>query len=250
MSGTKSGCGSFLVFCLLLWAGYASAAMGGELARRSMTGCFDLWPPYTQANGTGITQQLVAQVARQSGLSVTLTQMPWKRCLAAVEQGAMTFALDAMPRQGYLASALPVTHVRSGVFAVLGRFSELPDLARQSEVLIGRPLGWSNWETVRDYMPAGPVYTVIQAGEADQMLDMLRHGRIDVYVDDVLSAHRLAARHGMRLTTLLILPGGTDLYVLFGVGHDSEKAQWDAAMEMLRSTGWLADHFRRHGMVQ
>ncbi|GAB3123782.1 hypothetical protein GCM10027256_18410 [Novispirillum itersonii subsp. nipponicum] len=243
--------GGFLAcFLVLCSGGLARDAVAEGRPVRSMTGCYDLWPPYTLAGGGGITPELVRAVANHADVSVTLIQMPWKRCLTAVEQGSLSFALDATPRPGYLTSALPVTHVRTGVFALLGRFADLSDVAGMPEVLIGRPLGWSNWETISDEMPSGPTYTVVQAGEADQMLEMLRHNRIDLYVDDVQSARSLAARHGIRLTTLLIPPDGTDLYVLFGRDRFAEKEMWDAAVTGLQATGWLDAHFRRHHMAQ
>lgn len=235
-----------LACCLVVWGTPVTQGWAGDL---KMTGCFDIWPPYTDPDGGGITPGLVAAVADQAGLSVSLVQMPWKRCLAAVGQGNITFALDAMPRPGYLSSALPVTRIRTGVFALLGRFSDLSDLSKLREVLVGRPLGWSNWEMVMDRMPAGPVYTLIEAGEPGQMLDMLRHDRIDIYVDDVKSVHLLAVQHQLRLTTLMIPPGGRDLYILFGPQRDHEKDIWDAAMDQFQASGRLQEHFRRNGMV-
>lgn len=225
------------------------AAEPAAPATQFLTGCYDVWPPYMQADGTGITADLVAAVVRQSGRPIVLRAMPWKRCLAAVERGTVTFALDATPRAGYQRSARPVTTIRTGVFALAGRFPTPQALRSLAEVRVGRPLGWSNWEMVAGLMPEGPVYTMVAAAGAEQMMDMLRHARIDLYVDDLLAGRRLARHHGLEVDVVMVPSTRTDLFALFGPDATDEKMRWDAAVDALKRSGWLDEHFRKAGML-
>jgi len=60
-------------------------------------------PPWRFADGSGIDIQLVHQIAPELGLQVTITVLPWKRCLAQLAEGKVDAVLNASYKQDRLA---------------------------------------------------------------------------------------------------------------------------------------------------
>lgn len=51
------------------------------------------WPPYTLARGEGRLQVLVREAAHEAGLTVRYVALPWRRCMAEVQSGALQGAV-------------------------------------------------------------------------------------------------------------------------------------------------------------
>ena len=52
-------------------------------------------PPWSLADGTGIDPDLVRMIAPGLGLNVTITVLPWRRCLAQLADGSVDAVLNA-----------------------------------------------------------------------------------------------------------------------------------------------------------
>jgi len=60
-------------------------------------------PPWILADGSGIDVQLMRLIAPEVGLQVTISILPWKRCLAQLADGKVDAVLNASYKQDRLA---------------------------------------------------------------------------------------------------------------------------------------------------
>jgi polar amino acid transport system substrate-binding protein len=60
-------------------------------------------PPWSSPDGTGVDHQLLKMVGAKVGVTFTMTVMPWKRCLAQMQENKVDGALNASFKEERLA---------------------------------------------------------------------------------------------------------------------------------------------------
>ncbi len=109
------------LLCILLLACLSPMALGERLRLVS-----DDWAPYVYRDGgrvRGIDYEVTTEVFRRLGVEVYWQFLPWKRCLALVEQGHADGVMDIFQlesRKAYMVLS-GRTHVACRVRAVSGQ---------------------------------------------------------------------------------------------------------------------------------
>ena len=122
------------VLCLLL------LTLAGTAAARDLHFCVDAndWAPYTYPDHDGILQRRVREAVSHQGDSVTFTALPWLRCEAMVESGALDAVL-AVPN-------LPAKRERFAFPQAQGGVDETRAVGVGDLLLMRRADGAARWD--------------------------------------------------------------------------------------------------------
>ncbi|HKS14730.1 MAG TPA: transporter substrate-binding domain-containing protein [Pseudomonas sp.] len=170
------------LLCTLLLASLSFLAHGERLRIVS-----DEWSPYFyQENGQfrGMDYEVANEVFRRLDIQVHWQILPWKRCLALVEQGLADGILDIFQTSARQAAMVYPDEPMSTVEFVLFQAKARPHQVNRLEDLAGLTVGTSPGY---DYGPAFLESTLFRREAApthEANLGKLQRGRIDLLVTD------------------------------------------------------------------
>lgn len=205
-----------LHYCLI-WL-FSGACYG---AQPSLTFCHEDQDsfPWVMTDGTGLNRALLGLVEQSLGLHVTYVSVPWKRCLAGLEQGLY---------DGAFAASFKTERLRMGHYPTdaEGRPDQLRRLHTSRYTLYRRVGSAVSWDGQRFDQLKGRVGSLsgfsirdlllAQGAEVDEssrdplaLLQMLIHGRVEAVAlqtqrgDFVLQSRPQLARQIEKLPQLL-----------------------------------------------
>ncbi|MFV0925833.1 substrate-binding periplasmic protein [Pseudomonas palmensis] len=172
----------YRLFAALFLACLSTLAHGERL--RIVT---DPWPPYVyQENGEakGIDYEVTAEVFKRLGIEVQWQFLPWKRCLAMVEQGLADGVLDIFKTEQRDAQLFYPSEPLSHVEFVLFQANARPHAIRHLEDLKGLTVGTAPGYTYGPAFADSPDFKREPAPTLEANLGKLQLGRIDLLVTD------------------------------------------------------------------
>lgn len=237
---------AWLLLCLLAIQVQAEPPATGstEDSIRIHLGAEDSWPPYSNAQGQGISTNLIKAAFAQTGLTPTFQVLPYARVLHDLQSGKIdggyNVTLQATTKDKYVFGQVPLLAVESYWFFIPGTYpkiksiKDIPDKFR-----VG---------VIRDY-EYGDIYenhrhrfTEVQVSQQSQIIRMLKQGRIDAAV--MFDREAEYALKEMKLDAAIFdkrfLNHHGDVYVAFS--HKSPRARWlaeqlDKGLLMIKETG-------------
>lgn len=207
-------------------------------------GAENSWPPYSDAQGQGISTALIKAAFAKTGLTPTFKVLPYARVLHDLESGKIdggyNVTLQVTTKDKYIFGQVPLINVEAfwffipGMHPTIKSIADIPDKFR-----VG---------VIRDY-EYGDIYenhrhrfTEVQVSQQSQIIRMLKQGRIDAAI--MFEREAEFALKGMQLEASIFdkrfLNHHGDVYVAFS--HKSPRARWfaeqlDKGLLMIKETG-------------
>lgn len=243
---SKSRVYAWLLLCVLAMQSHAESreVESTEDSIRIRLGAEDSWPPYSNAQGQGISTNLVKAAFAKSGLTPTLHVLPYARVLHDLQSGKIdggyNVTRQSTTQDKYIFGQVPLLRVEAYWFFIkdmhpgIKSIVDIPDKFR-----VG---------VIRDY-EYGDVYethrhrfTEVQVSQQSQIIRMLKQGRIDgaVMFDREAEFALKEIRVDAAVFDKRFLNHSGDVYVAFS--HKSPRARWlaeqlDKGLNELKRTG-------------
>lgn len=160
----------------------------------------DPWPPYAyEENGQakGIDYEVTAEVFRRLGIEVQWQFLPWKRCLAMLEQGLADGVLDIFHTEQRDAQLFYPTEPLSQVEFVLFQLNARPHVIARLEDLKGLRVGTAPGYTYGTAFASATGFTREPAPTLEANFGMLQLGRIDLLITDRRAGRHMIATLGL-----------------------------------------------------
>jgi len=242
----KSRAFAWLLLCLLAIQVQAEPPATGSMddSLRLHLGAEDSWPPYSNAQGQGISTRLIKAAFAKTGLTPTFQVLPYARVLHDLQSGKIdggyNVTLQSTTKDKYIFGQVPLIAVESYWFFVPGthpKINSIKDIPDNFRVGV-----------IRDY-EYGDIYenhrhrfTEVQVSQQSQIIRMLKQGRIDAAV--MFDREAEFALKEMKLDAAIFdkrfLNHHGDVYVAFS--HKSPRARWlaeqlDKGLLMIKEAG-------------
>jgi polar amino acid transport system substrate-binding protein len=182
-------------FCILLLACLSPMALGERLRLVS-----DDWAPYVYRDGgraKGIDYEVTTEVFRRLGVEVDWQFLPWKRCLALVEQGQADGVMDIFQVESRKAYLVYPAEPMSDVEFVLYQASDRRHAIRQLDDLSGLTVGTSPGYAYDKAFNESQAFRRETAPSHEANFGKLIRGRIDLLVTDRLVGRYLRKQLGL-----------------------------------------------------
>ncbi|MNO90793.1 putative amino-acid-binding protein YxeM precursor [compost metagenome] len=183
------------LLCILLLTCLSPLALGERL--RLVT---DDWAPYVyRENGqpTGIDYEVTREVFKRLGIEVEWQFLPWKRCLAMVEQGLADGVMDIFEIESRKTFMVYPAEPMSDVEFVLYQASYRPHAVTQLSDLSGLSVGTSPGYAYGNAFNESPLFRREAAASHEANFGKLMLGRIDLLVTDRRVGRYLRQRLGL-----------------------------------------------------
>ena len=183
------------LLCILLLACLSPTALGERLRLVS-----DDWAPYVYSDGgrvRGIDYEVTTEVFHRLGVEVDWQILPWKRCLALVEQGLADGVMDVFKVESRKAYMVYPAEPMSDVEFVLFQASDRRHVIGQLDDLTGLTVGTSPGYTYDKAFSESSVFRRESAPTHEANFGKLIRGRIDLLVTDRLVGRYLRRQLGL-----------------------------------------------------
>lgn len=225
---------SLLLSSQLLWAEQRAAP-------DSIRVVSEVWEDYTNADGSGYGWELLRRIFEPAGVSVQIETAPYTRSVGLVQRGERDAWLGAY-REEVTGAVFPRWHYDADPVVALGLASSpAPTL----DTLGVYRLIWLRGYNYQSQLANARTYQEI--AHLESVIDMLKIGRADYYIDvvGVAEAVRSEAPDPQRykLTALTRLP----VYVAFAPNERGRALAdlYDRRMQQLVASGELRPIFKR-----
>jgi ABC-type amino acid transport substrate-binding protein len=223
---------------------------------------YGVFPPFTVENPTtgqvsGISVDIVEEMARQVGARVEWKRMNWNTMGAELRSGAFDMVADPIfmtPQRGreftftepYSYFAIGIGVVRTGD----GRFHGFDDI-NQSNVSVAVGQGTGEEAFVRARAPRANLLSIPIGQDTASQINAVLTGRADIAIVNVEDARRFVGAHRDRL--IMLWADNPPAYVPAGfilrMGDTAGADFLNVSIRNLRSTGVLRTIGARHGTV-
>lgn len=206
-----------------------------------LAACFAEWPPYAYTGDggpAGLSVQVIGEAARRAGLRASFTPLPWKRCLRAVEQGEIDVALDGLPRDSLINGTTPHPVLVSAALVRGDLAKRVTGAADLSGLVLGHPIGWAVSPPLQAMIDAGSI-SVARPVTRDQVVAMMKAGRVDFALDAYGEFQRLAREAGIEVEPVAGTVTVTQMYPLVSPGRPELRDRLDAALARMVSDGTM-----------
>lgn len=199
------------------------------------------WPPYTFAGNDhkanqivkGISYEIVSEVFNRLDKSFTMEVLPWARCLKLVKDGSYDGIMDdsdpadqLRPATGFYPLAIYVPQDASeAVF----------NWQNMNKKVVGMVNGYAYTQAITDF--DGWEKRLVVRDE--QLIHMLKTGRLNYILMDIFSAPILAKQHRVSVKPLLPLVDSTKLHLVFSENRQLLSKAFDEQVKELISEGVL-----------
>mgnify|MGYP000237450059 CR=1 FL=1 len=201
----------------------------------------EIWEDYTNADGTGYGWELLRKIFEPAGVTVQIESVPYTRAVGLVQRGEADAWLGAY-RDEVDGVIFPRWHYDADPIVALGlATSPKPSL----ETLGIYRLIWLRGYDFQDQLANAKTYQEIR--QQDTVLEMLKAGRADFYLDVVGVTNAIASKATdpalFQQTELIRLP----IYVGFAPNARGRvlAALFDQRMEKLVASGELRPIFEK-----
>jgi polar amino acid transport system substrate-binding protein len=243
---SKSQALVWLLLCLLATPTQAEPPGTGlkEDDIRIYLGAEDSWPPYSDAQGQGISTDLVKAAFAKTGLAPTFIVLPYARVLHDLRSGKIdggyNVTLQTTTKEKYVFGQIPLLTVESYWFFIPGThptIKSITDIPDNFRVGIIR-----DYEYGDAYEHHRHRFAEVQVSQQSQIIRMLKQGRIDAVV--MYDREAEYALKEMNLDAAIFdkrfLNHQGNVYVAFS--QKTQKAKWlaeqlDKGLLMMKESG-------------
>lgn len=236
----------WLLLCWLAMPSYAEspATEPTDNSIRIHLGAEDSWPPYSDAQGQGISTQLIKAAFAKTGLTPTFQVLPYARVLHDLASGKIDGGYNVTRQvttdDKYIFGTVPLITVKAYWFFLPGTHSKiqsLADIPNKFRVGVIR-----DYEYGDEYEQQRYRFKETQVSQQSQLIRMLNQGRIDAALMFEQEAEFALRQMKIKSTVFdkRFLNHQGDVYVAFS--HKSPKARWlaqqlDKGLLAIKETG-------------
>lgn len=236
---------AFAVAAVLLVLSWVApvAAQGGDVRF-----CFNDWPPYVKVVGgapVGITIDIMREAAKRAGFTIRFDELPWKRCLEMVREGAYDGVLDAMERPEFLQGPTSFSAYTNTVWVRAESDLQRLDFAALSKKTIGLVSGYKYPEALLAALQGAGVAIDYAVDDATN-IRKLAFGRVAAIVGDFGSTMLVVRDKGLKLRPLTPTHSSDQLYPSFNPARGDAHKAIDAALEAMLRDGTVERVYRSH----
>lgn len=200
--------------------------------------CFEEWRPFSYVDETGALAGIQIEIDRtaldRAGLTASYEELPYSRCVAAVEAGTYDAMLLTSDEPSLVESAASTVLWQVGVLVneayPADSFDGLDDFTGTT---VGLVQGYEYPDAVADF----DGWTVEEVADASANLRKVSAGRIDLTIDDVPWARWVARTDGLALKALSPLLFGAPQYAMWNAERGDLRARYDAAIQAVLDDG-------------
>ena len=214
----------------------------------------DPWPPYAyEENGQakGLDYETTAIVFQRLGIDVQWQFLPWKRCLAMLEQGQADAVLDIFHRDDREKNLLYPTEPLSEVAFVMFYANQRPHPFNRLEELSGLTIGTSPGYLYTDEFSESSLFKREPAPTQEANFGKLLLGRIDLVITDRRVGHHLIdtlnARDQITENPMVLTRQGQYLAVRRNAGMDLLVQRFAAELKRFKREPAYAELNARYG---
>lgn len=209
------------------------------------------YPPLNFARDgrpVGLAVDLVREILERTGQGAQISVVPWARGYQAASSepdSGLFVTMRTAEREPLFKWVGPVAVVVTSFYALRGsgiRIDSLEDAARVGTVAV--PRQWYSYQAL-EARGLDNLYGVIGP---QQMMSMLRHGRVPVVVADNVTLESLLALGGLRPEQVEPLYGflRSEAYIAFSPSTaDAVVRDWQQALDSMKADGSFALIYRR-----
>lgn len=228
----------YLAIALLPWRSATAAD--------PLKACFVVWAPYTNmvdGKPHGITIDIVREAAKRAGYDLTLTSLPWKRCLSNVQRKEFDFALDAVDRPGFIHGKHPsALYIQAFWTRIDADYGPLEYLGKLTDKRLGLMQGFQYSD---ELLNAG--FSVIEWVKTENIAArMLFHNRLDLVYADAVVMQNVIKQEGLNLKPMYPVHQVQPLYPSFNVGFTEKRDRMDAAIGTMHQDGTVDAIYMEH----
>lgn len=208
--------------------------------------CFNDWPPYASGGpdgAHGISVAIVEEAGRRAGIPVSLTELPWNRCLDAVRRGAMDAVLDAAQRAEFLQGPASSSVYSDTVWVREDSVLLTSDLAALRHRRLGLVAGYDYRDSLAADIRANDIvvdYAVDDPGN----LRKLVAGRVDAIIGDFAGTAALVRAGDMPVRALMPVRSTDPLYLSFRKDRPDLHREFDRQIAILLEEGFVDAVYR------
>lgn len=222
-----------------------SAAVGVILqwspaaAEATVDYCFNHWPPYAtldKGETKGISITVLREASRRAGYEARFVELPWKRCLQAVERGKIDAVIDAAERDEFLQGPASFSVYTNTFWFRAGETvgGNLPGALKGRR--IGLVAGYTYGDELESAIEAAGIVTDLASNDANNV-DKLVARRVDAIIGDYVSTRLYAETNGLRLTPALPHYSVDRLFPSFNKERAAVHNDIDAALSTMIEDG-------------
>lgn len=207
----------------------------------------DVWEGYTEPDGTGFYQELIALIFPDEDFDVDIQYLAWKRVSRELKRQNIDMTGALHKSSDYHLSELPVLSERILVLSREGIEPDIGSTASLENVVGAYRTGYEDdifYEIVPSTVPGVPVDSPSMA------IKLLENGKIDYYVElaSMLSSHAHEVEAGNFNARQV---GMFHLYWAFAKSQKGRyiKRHFDGAFRLLREKGKLTQLYTKYRLV-
>ncbi len=214
------------IICLLLCIGTFQEAFAGQ---RMVLAIENSWPPFADADGQGISRQLIEKAMEDSEFDVSFIVVPYSRALQMAEYGQVDGCLNVTRQQDteekFLFGQQPLLQATASFYYPQGSAQEYESI---TDVPSGTSIGLiTGYEYGNEFEAQRHRFREVRVANQRQLIGLLDAGRIDMAIMfDQVAAYTLSS---MALSLNHIRRGAlnqtSDIYVAFSRGRDEEQIE-------------------------
>ena len=227
----------------------AGLQAGGRTANAAeINFCFNFWAPYAfKEDGAirGVSIDVLTEASRRAGYVATFTELPWNRCIQAVESGEMHAVLDAAERSNFLQGPTSYSVYSNTFWVHADNTLYAADLEELQDGRIGLVSGYEYPDDLIRAIEANGL-TIDYSVDDEANLRKLAFKRVDVIVADRVSTLWRLQRQDLRLRPLDPDHSADRLYPSFNKAFGERQRKIDEAIQKMQADGELQRIFESY----
>ncbi|WP_334029923.1 substrate-binding periplasmic protein [Alteromonas sp. P256] len=243
----KQICWFFLLLVIISSDSRATTdGSASELSLQEVKWGTDVWPNFTDSDGSGFYHELIAKIFAKPQFSLSVEYFPWKRTLKNLATGEIDFT-GALPKtRSFYQSELPVLSEDINAISLQINQVDFRDLASQ----IGAYR--AGYESDIFYAALPKEAKGVSVASAEQALILLQQGKIDYFVDlhSIIAPMLLKENADEKLPVKVETIGRYKLYWSFVFNERGKqlKSHFDEHIDRLRANGHLLALYKKYNL--
>lgn len=236
-----------LSICLILIIQMlASASWAADQRTSLVLGAEDSWPPFSKEDGTGLSNQIIAEAYATQGINVSFTVAPYARQLAATKAGTLVGVFNVTKEPSTESTFLFCEEKLFTATTAYFYHEDAPLKAHSyQELRSGEKIGMIIGYEYGPYIIENPNVKKYRVAKQQNLIKMLLNNRLDgVIMFDAIAQYTLPQIEGSEKIKRAFDGEHSDIYVAFSKSHEDAPyfcKMLDAGLKSLKEKGRIKE---------